>query len=328
ILTKAFHEIAATGSAPAVGTLLVSAAMGPESPAVTSFGPQAPVSRSALVARLVQAVDPRSVDVSLLIPYLFKAAGCLQAKATERLLWRELLRRGIEPDWRVLQTAMTMRFSLRYNLPVAADIAARVLHDPPVSAPTTQSSAADSDSDEVPQLAGPVSQWAMYMSLMDGLNRAAMPAAVEDLAIYLLDSGTLTGRSFGALASVWLDATGFNPRSSTDDIRRVWNILGSYPQFSLNQNHYHSAIEACVRKGDVNAAWHIIQVEMRANGISPSLDTFYTLISPLAKNSKLWPIGKSTVHKFNSYYPEIVRNALADSSNTIKVKALLHFSLH
>ncbi|KAJ1951103.1 hypothetical protein EC988_004147, partial [Linderina pennispora] len=48
ILTKAFKEIALTECAPAVGTLLLSAALGPESPMLTSLGAPAPASRAAL----------------------------------------------------------------------------------------------------------------------------------------------------------------------------------------------------------------------------------------------------------------------------------------
>ncbi|ORX70471.1 hypothetical protein DL89DRAFT_266682 [Linderina pennispora] len=253
ILTKAFKEIALTECAPAVGTLLLSAALGPESPMLTSLGAPAPASRAALVLRL-----------------------------TKRLLRKEMLRHGLMPDLHALQAMMSLRLTMRYQLDTAVLIIERILRDVPME-----------------------SAWSVYMAMLDGLNRAAMPGAVEDLAIYLLDHADLTLRTFGALASVWLDTTGFNPQASTDDVR---------PRHGspLNRNHYHAVIEACVRKGDVNAAWNIIQVEMRE--VRPDLQTFYTLVSPLAKNSKLWPIGKAAVGQ--------------DKTNTIKVKALLHFALH
>ncbi|KAJ1932711.1 hypothetical protein EC988_009364 [Linderina pennispora] len=238
-----------------------------------------------------------------LLSYLFRAALSLQATGAERLLRKEMLRHGLMPDLHTLQAMMSLRLTLRYQLDTAVLIIERVLRDVPME-----------------------SAWSVYMAMLDGLNRAAMPGAVEDLAIYLLDHADLTLRTFGALASVWLDTTGFNPQASTDDVRRVWNILASQTRFTLNRNHYHAVIEACVRKGDVNAAWNIIQVEMRE--VRPDLQTFYTLVSPLAKNSKLWPIGKAAVAKFNAAHPEIVRSAMEDKTNTIKVKALLHFALH
>ncbi|KAJ2877497.1 hypothetical protein IWW38_006559 [Coemansia aciculifera] len=164
---------------------------------------------------------------------------------------------------------------------------------------------------------------------------------MEQLAEYLLDSKQLSNRTFGAVAAVWLDGIGFSEETTRDDVQRVWRTLQDYTGekgarkhgrpannvYQLNRNHYNSAIEACVRKGDVDAAWYLLHVEMREGGLMPDLKTFHTLVSPLATSNKLWPIGKSTVAKFNVHYPEIVREALSDGTNTLPVRALLHHTM-
>ncbi|KAJ1966239.1 hypothetical protein GGI12_000201 [Dipsacomyces acuminosporus] len=363
VLTQAFNEISRIGDMRAIGLLLVSAAMGPETPIISPFGAQTPTGRAKAIARLVALIEPKNGDINALVPYLFKAVGSLKARGAERVLWKELLRRGIEPDWRVLQTALGLRLEQQYSGRQAIEIIQEILEHVPISGtvkpatPACNSLAEDgasaceieaaSDSESLApalvdaDLAPEVDGSALYLTLMDGLNRSGHLDAVEKLAMYLLDSGKLTNRTFGALASVWLDSVGFSRESPRDHIQHVWSVLAGYvgekhaaeqnrehEVYRFNQNHYHSAIEACVRKGDVNAAWFIIQVEMRKCGIKPTLKTFYTLVSPLAQNSKLWPIGKSAVAKFNSHYPDIVKSAVEDNTNTLKVRALLHYTLN
>ncbi|KAJ2764066.1 hypothetical protein IWQ56_004626 [Coemansia nantahalensis] len=170
---------------------------------------------------------------------------------------------------------------------------------------------------------------AMYMTILNGLNRGGKGAAFDMLAEYLLKSGQLDTRTFGALVSAWLDAIGRRPGATCTDVQRTWDTLQSHaasmtPAYELNRNHYHSAIEAYVRLGDVAAAWNVIRTAMRDAGLAPDLDTFYTLASPLASNTALWAVGKSTVANFNTHYPDVVNAALADKTNTLVVKALLH----
>ncbi|KAI8326493.1 hypothetical protein GQ54DRAFT_307487 [Martensiomyces pterosporus] len=356
VLSRAFREVSQMGDMRAAGVLLVGAALGPEMPAALPFGAQTPSERAKAVAKFAGSIKPDADGVRTVMPYLFKVAGSLKARETERILWRELLRRGIEPSWRMLQAALAMRLEQRYGGDQAIEITQHILDRAPISGKIEASAAeAHGTADEGDEASSETEDFlgdkhtgggalmpstmdgsALYITMLDGLNRGGLPDAVAELAVHLLDSGQLTNRTFGALASVWLDSVGFSPGSSRDDVQRVWNLLAGYvgekeqgsAVYRFNQNHYHSAIEACVRKGDVNAAWYIVQVEMRAGGIKPTLKTFYTLISPLAQNSKLWPIGKSAVAKFNSYYPEIVKSAVKDNTNTLKVKALLHYTLN
>ncbi|KAJ2397283.1 hypothetical protein GGI23_003593 [Coemansia sp. RSA 2559] len=86
-------------------------------------------------------------------------------------------------------------------------------------------------------------------------------------------------------------------------------------------------MEALIRQGDVEGAWSVLQAEMRKALIKPDLNTFYTLISPLASNSQLWSIGKTMVQRFAKNHPEIMKEALNDRSNTPIVQAMLRMSL-
>ncbi|KAJ2413296.1 hypothetical protein GGF47_005911, partial [Coemansia sp. RSA 2524] len=75
ILAAAFSAVAIHKDAQATGVLLVTAAMGPETPVLSPFGPQSIRERSKVVVKLVNrmesVVQARSNE---LMPYLFKVA--------------------------------------------------------------------------------------------------------------------------------------------------------------------------------------------------------------------------------------------------------------
>ncbi|KAJ2411980.1 hypothetical protein GGI10_003961 [Coemansia sp. RSA 2530] len=351
ILSQAFGEVAKTANAQAIGLLLTSAALGPDTTALSQFGPQAPQERVSSVVKLIGTVNPTTKDLRQLMSHLVKVAGLLRARESERLLWREVLRCGIEPNWRMMQAGLALRLSQKYDFPGAFELILHILCEAPSlesNFATVQqqqlqlTSSADEDSNQQPaDLTEPINGPSAYLAILDGLNRSGMIEPMEQLAVYLLDSKQLTNRTFGAVAAVWLDGMGFNEEATRDDVQRVWRTLQDYTGesgakkhgreannvYKLNRNHYNSAIEACVRKGDVDAAWYLLHVEMREDGLMPDLKTFHTLVSPLATSNKLWPIGKSTVAKFNMHYPEIVKEALSDGTNTLPVRALLHHTM-
>ncbi|KAJ2490300.1 hypothetical protein IWW37_003257 [Coemansia sp. RSA 2050] len=353
ILSQAFGDIAQTTNAQAIGLLLTSAALGPDTTALSQFGPQTPQERATSVVKLIGTVNPTTKDLRQLMSYLVKVAGLLRARESERLLWREVLRCGIEPNWRMMQAGLALRLSQKYDFPGAIELILRILYEAPslksnfaaVQAEQQQlqlASSTDEDSSQQPaDLSEPINGPSAYLAILDGLNRSGMTEPMERLAVYLLDSKQLSNRTFGAVAAVWLDGMGFSEEATRDDVQRVWRTLQDYTGekgakkhgrdanniYQLNRNHYNSAIEACVRKGDVDAAWYLLHVEMREDGLMPDLKTFHTLVSPLATSNKLWPIGKSTVAKFNLHYPEIVKEALSDGTNTLPVRALLHHTM-
>ncbi|KAJ2819702.1 hypothetical protein GGI24_004706 [Coemansia furcata] len=354
ILAQAFGDIAQTMNAQAIGLLLTSAALGPDTSILSQFGPQTPQERASSVVKLIGAITPTTRDLRQLMSYLVKVAGLLRARESERLMWREMLRCGIEPNWRMMQAGLALRLSQRYDIPGALELILHILCEAPslesnfatVRAGQSQQSisppSADEDSDQQHvELSEPINGPSAYLAILDGLNRSGMVEPMEQLAEYLLDSKQLSNRTFGAVAAVWLDGIGFNEKATRDDVQRVWRTLQDYTGdkgaekhgrdsnnvYRLNRNHYNSAIEACVRKGDVDAAWYLLHVEMREDGLMPDLKTFHTLVSPLATSNKLWPIGKSTVAKFNVHYPEIVKEALSDGTNTLPVRALLHHTM-
>ncbi|KAJ1668447.1 hypothetical protein EV178_000479 [Coemansia sp. RSA 1646] len=339
ILDAAQKHILSTGNAKAIGSLLITASQGPEMPVLSSFGPQSPTACARMVTRFIKSIKQTpDMDIPALVPFLFKVAQLLNSRKMEQMLWKEVLRHGIDVDQQILKLSLGVRLGqgdrnkdtlelLYHALCLKANFEESGQTEQPLL-----TSGADSSHFGSGSLA------ALYMTILNGANHAGAYDAVELLANFMLNSGELSNRSFGSLASIWLDSTGFSKSSSRDDVQRVWNALGSYvgpkaaaasnrEEYCLNRNHYHSVIEALIRQGDVEGAWNMIQVELRKALIKPDLKTFYTLTSPLASNSQLWSIGKTMVQRFAMHYPEIVKEALQDRSNTPIVQALLRMSL-
>ncbi|KAJ2502656.1 killer toxin resistant protein [Coemansia sp. RSA 1972] len=329
ILAAAFSAIAMHKDAEATGVLLVTAAMGPETPVLSPFGPQSIRERSKVVVKLVNrmgsVVQARSVD---LMPYLFKVASALGAKNTEQMLWKELLRQGIEPDWRMLQSAISLRTSNRLDYKQTMELIMHVMHVYPIEANGSESALE----------ALPADRSVLYLSILKGLSNCGMTEPFELLAHEMLNSPSLKARTFASLALTWLEMLGHTSTASSSSIRHVWNILKTKAAnfvpssqydavIKLDRTHFHAVVEAYVRVGDVSSAWNVIHDEMPQQGFVPELATFYTLVVPLASTSKLWPVGKSVVAKFNVHYPEIVRRAVEDKTNTLIVKALLRQAL-
>ncbi|KAJ2785767.1 hypothetical protein H4R18_000313 [Coemansia javaensis] len=346
VQTRVFGEVLRSRQMPALGVTLVSAALGPDTPVLSPFGPQSLGERSRATARLLAQIAQKTTpDVPLLMPYLFKVAGSLQARETEAVLWREVLRRGLRPDWRMLQTAISLRMSRGYGREQALELIGEAIRQTPIVQDSAQDAAQDTAQDTVQdavqdavqgitQETGPTlptDSSALYMAILDGLNKSGNMAAFEVLAEHLLDSGRLSSRTFGALASSWLDAVGRQKGATSDDVQQAWAGLksrtGAEAAYALNRNHYHSAIEAFVRVGDVEAAWAVVRTEMRAAGLEPDVKTLYTLASPLASNMQLWAQGKAMVARFAEHYPRVAEQAAADKSNTLTVKALLRQAL-
>ncbi|KAJ2555124.1 hypothetical protein EV175_002356 [Coemansia sp. RSA 1933] len=339
ILGEARKHVLSTGNAVAIGSLLVTASKGHNVPALSSFGLQSPTSCAQMVTKFVKSIKPKpNMNVAALVPFLFKVAQLLNSQRLEHMLWKLVLRHGIEVD----QQMMKLSLGVRLGNGDRNEDTLELLH----SALCLESELEDTSQDENPLLESDASNShfgsgglaALYMTILNGANHVGSLEAVELLAKFMLKNKELSNRSFGSLASIWLDAAGFSENSSRDEVQRVWNIVVSHvgpsaaakhkrEEFHINRNHYHSAIEAFIRQGDMESAWNMIQVEMRKALIRPDLKTFYTLTSPLASNSQLWSIGKTMVQRFNAAHPEIVKAALSDRSNTPIVQALLRMSL-
>ncbi|KAJ2082902.1 hypothetical protein H4R24_001232 [Coemansia sp. RSA 988] len=329
VLSKALPPILQSKDMNAIGILLVTAALGPNTPVLSPFGPGSNSERMKAVSKLLSRVKSDSDDLEPLLPYLFKVAGSLEARETERGLWTEVLRRGMQPDYRMLQTAILMRLSKGYAQNQAFELIEHTLNVSPMASKENDA-AAKSGKQVLPSDIA-----ALYLTILKALNRGGMTDAFEFLAKYLMKNGGIDDRTFGALASTWLDAVGHNGASTPFDVKQLWDLLkghvrksqGGDTVYTLNRNHYHSVIEAYVRLGKVETAWEMILGDMQEAGLVPDLMTFYTLVSPLGNNTKMWAVGKSTVAKFNQHFPGIVKQAVEDKSNTLVVKALLNQAL-
>ncbi|KAJ2803596.1 hypothetical protein H4R20_002828 [Coemansia guatemalensis] len=329
VLSKALPPILQSKDMHAIGILLVTAALGPNTPVLSPFGPGSNSERMKAVSKILSRVKGESDDLKPLLSYLFKVAGSLEARETERALWTEVLRRGVKPDYRMLQVAILMRLTKGYAHNEAFELIEHTLEENPVVSEKSNETAED-----VKKML-PSDTSALYLTILKALNQAGMVDAFEALAKYLLEDGGIDDRTFGALASTWIDAVGHSGAATSSDVKQLWDKLkehvnksqGSATAYTLNRNHYHSVIEAYVRLGEVEAAWEMILGDMHKAGLAPDLMTFYTLVSPLGNNAKMWAVGKSTVAKFNERFPGIVKQAVEDKSNTLVVKALLNQAL-
>ncbi|KAJ2474956.1 hypothetical protein IWW47_006597, partial [Coemansia sp. RSA 2052] len=131
ILSQAFGDIAQTNNAHAIGLLLTSAALGPDTSVLSQFGPQTPQERASFVIKLIGSIAPAAKDMWHLMSYLVKVAGLLQARESERLLWREMLRCGFGPNWRTMQAGLALRLGQRYDMPGALELILHILCEAP-----------------------------------------------------------------------------------------------------------------------------------------------------------------------------------------------------
>ncbi|KAJ2520959.1 hypothetical protein H4217_001696 [Coemansia sp. RSA 1939] len=339
ILDLALQHIPRNGNAKAIGSLLIAMAKGPVSSHLSSFNLQSLTSCGWMTAGLLSSITQiKDLDISTLIPYMFKAAQLLNSSNLEQILWKEVLRHGIDVGQSILKPSLAMRFGRGNPNETTLELVRHALclsTEPEEIHETEQLATEDNVSDN--HLSSN-SLAALYVVILNGANHAGAFDAVELLANFMLDNSDLSDRSFGSLASIWLDSAGFSKQSSNDNVQRVWNIIKSYTgpeiaakrmreEYHINRNHYHSVIEALIRQGDVEGAWFMICFEMRKALIKPDLKTFYTIISPLASSSQLWSLGKDMVQRFNRQHPEIVKEALNDRSNRPILQALLRMSL-
>ncbi|KAJ2377759.1 hypothetical protein IW150_001203 [Coemansia sp. RSA 2607] len=139
------------------------------------------------------------------------------------------------------------------------------------------------------------------------------------------------------VASVWLDSAGYDPEATSDEVYCVWEAIKKYANiireqrldskvfdYSFNSNNLNSLIEALVRKGDLNMAWRVIREEMPKHDLIPDKMVFYTLVSQLSVNGRLWPLGKAMVARFNKHYPGPVAAALKDPECPHTLKAMIY----
>ncbi|KAJ2851395.1 hypothetical protein IWW36_001162 [Coemansia brasiliensis] len=331
ILAKAFPALISSGNPMAVGTMLVTIAMGPNSPTMSENGPQSIGERAKALANAIErhktALAPMAPQ---LMPHLLKAVESLKARRSERILLTELARQGMPLDVRMAKAAIWIRMSNQVDQEQFLELIEQVLQAFPISS-------ADSSA-EKPASVLLTGHSALYITILKGLGHCRLVKSFELLASELIQSRRLNTRTFGALASIWLDTIGYGWKSTSSDVTRVWiilkNLTSSNKQlgpngtsYSLNVNHFHSVIEAYVRVGDISSAWDIIRNDMREYSIEPNIMTFYTLVSPLANKSTLWPIGKSVILKFKEFYPNVLKTAVEDKSNTLIFKALLRQAL-
>ncbi|KAJ2000187.1 hypothetical protein GGI04_004248, partial [Coemansia thaxteri] len=228
ILSEAFGDIAQTNNMQAIGVLLTSAALGPDTSVLSRFGPHTLPERASSVVKLIGTVNPAAKDMKQLVSYLAKTASLFRARGSERLLWKEMLRCGIEPNWRTMQAALALRLGQRYDIAGSLELILHILCEMPAldkdaavkqTGQQQQPSVGESAEQQV-GLAEQISGPSTYLAILDGLSRCGMTGPMEKLAEYLLDSNQLSSRTFGAVAAVWLDGTGFSEASTRDDIQR------------------------------------------------------------------------------------------------------------
>ncbi|KAJ2724893.1 hypothetical protein GGI07_001642 [Coemansia sp. Benny D115] len=342
----------------AVGILLCTVANGTDAPIKSKHGYQSAKYRAQTLSEYFKKLDFSNMDADILLQYMIPAVSTLGAQTAEKRLWREVLRRGLDPGLYAIKSSLAYKLRNRLDMRNTIGLVEQAINRTPLS---NSSNRADMSADALLDVedqvladnANPDSYdpnealaetqtksqtvWRFYVSILNGLNHAGLFDAVSYMAFYMLKTHSCTLRTFRAVASILLDSTGFNPDTSSDDILRTWTLLNDVgqgicdrhnaesgqTQAVFNLNNYHAAIEACVRKDNLDMAWDFILAEMPKANLKPNKMTLYTLISHLSTNEKMWPISKRTVSKFNEYYPQIITEALQDSDMSLTTRALL-----
>ncbi|KAJ1818702.1 hypothetical protein LPJ75_001372 [Coemansia sp. RSA 2598] len=367
VLARAFVDINKTRNAEALGSIIVVASMVPRKLLRPVNGPYTVLQRSHATAQLIRNSDIDSKDLHWIISSLAKACLHLNIAKSSDVLWREVLRHGIDPEMFAIKDLALLRLNKRIDMENTLEIVKYILRD--AKLPWKSARIEDDQVDlvmrdvlegqeidivqkELPTRDLPVFdivtvqnyrfEIGAYVSLMDYLGRAGLPALVEPMAIYVLaSSDLLRTRVLGVVSAVWLDSIGFNPNATSVDIQEAWETLKMYSEdlakryhgtqsrdrVQLNSNAHHSAIEAYIRKCDFEMAWHMIHVEMRANDLFPDVGTLCRLLSPLAVSENLWALGKQMVIKCNTHYPGVIKSMLENPNVSHMTKALVNSAL-
>ncbi|KAJ2162918.1 hypothetical protein GGF46_000301 [Coemansia sp. RSA 552] len=323
LLPSAFGVLARSGNPRAIGVALSCAAQQPEDTKASPLGPYSPMERMKATASLIRvAEDNFGGDPLPLLPHLFTVVGHLGGQETERALWREMLRCGVEPEWQTMQKALSLRTFKKYDVEGATELVRQLLAAVPVVRSEHGAMGHPALGD------GEIS--ALYIAILVWLREWRASDAFEILANRLLKSSDTPDLVFNTLVSVWLDIATRWPVASVLHVQRVWALLKRHantPGRALNRSHYHALIAAYVRLGNIPAAWEVIQMDMSKAGLSPDPTTLLTLVSQLVSQVTLWPVGKSAVSKFYALYPDIVKDTVNSKNTPSLVKALLHQSL-
>ncbi|KAJ1724145.1 hypothetical protein LPJ53_001542 [Coemansia erecta] len=282
------------------------------------------------------------------------------SQGADRLIWREMLRHGIEPNLMAIQISLRRRLVDRLDIKQSAELMSILIrhlkpsneHNPDFddegAALTEEDEWAESEDsaskDSSPDFTGiPSTELTThhskraFIALIDGLNYAGLHELVNLVAIYILTRPFCNHHILRVVASVWLDSAGYDPEATSDEVYYVWEAINKYADllrerrpdnaafdYSLNSNNFNSLIEAFVRKGDLNMAWRVIREEMPKHDYTPDKRTFYVLVSQLSVSGRLWPLGKAMVARFNKHYPGPVAAALKDSDCSHTLKAMIY----
>ncbi|KAJ2787552.1 hypothetical protein GGI15_000632 [Coemansia interrupta] len=360
LLARAFIDISETKDTAAMGSFLALVARGPKSLIRSYRGHQSAFQRTHMTVQFLKRIDTDAIDVPDLTPYLFYVSALLKSQGADRLIWREVLRNGIEPNTTAIQTSLRRRLMNRSDIRQSAELMAVLIRklkpnggqiadfDEEGAALAEEDewaelpvSASKGSSSEVADLSNMVmttrSSRKLYTALIDGLNHAGFHELVNLVAIYILTRPFCDQHTLRIVASVWLDSVGYDPEATSEEVYCVWEAIKKYAnllrreragstvcEYSLNLNNFHSLIEAIVRKGDLNMAWRVIHEEMPKHDYIPDKRTFYMLISQLSVNGRLWPLGKAMVARFNKHYPGPVAAALKDPDCPHTLKAMIY----
>ncbi|KAJ2234010.1 hypothetical protein IWW45_003744 [Coemansia sp. RSA 485] len=381
LLARAFVDINESKNAVAMGNIIRSASHMPRKLLRPTNGLYSVLQRGHTTAQLIRNINIDSENLKGIIAGLVKACVNLNAVQSNSIIWREILRHGIEPGNELVRFLTFLRLNARLDLEDTLEMVKYIIgtikltwspahiEDSQIDQVTQglieRVREADTDMEQnleqdieqdmpeglhlwLPQTLGRDKsitysfEIRAYVSLMDSLSRAGLYALVEPMAIYIMaSSDLLRTKSLGVVSAVWLDSVGFNPNATSIDVQEAWRILKCYSndltkrykdtnvrrEASLNLNNYHSVIEAYIRKGDFDMAWHMIHVEMREDGMFPNVNTLCTLLSPIAVSQNLWSLGKQIVIKCNTHYPGVVKNLLDSPDVSHITKALVRSAL-
>ncbi|KAJ2850566.1 hypothetical protein J3B02_003657 [Coemansia erecta] len=255
LLARAFVGVNETKNGTALGIIIGSASTVPRKLVRPVSGPYSVLQRGHTVAQLIRNIDIDGNAFKLMINGLAKACLNLNAVESSNLLWREVLRHGIDPNNGSIKKLILLRLNahldmadtleaVKYILSITklpwsparienmqADMIAQgILEDSKDSMIVEQYNALS----DLPMFRIKTSQFfasdvRAYISIMDALSRAGLHALVEPMAIYILASSDLLRlRSLGVVSAVWLDAIGFNPNATSVDIQEAWYTLKMY----------------------------------------------------------------------------------------------------
>ncbi|KAJ2363215.1 hypothetical protein IW150_006796, partial [Coemansia sp. RSA 2607] len=124
LLAKAFIDVSESKDTKAMCRFFVLVARGPKSPIRSYRGHQSLFQRTHMVVQFLKRIDTTIIDVTRMTHSLLFVSSLLRSQEADRLIWREMLRIGIEPDTTHIHTSLRPRLVCRSDIRQSAELMA------------------------------------------------------------------------------------------------------------------------------------------------------------------------------------------------------------